>query len=89
MEFDGSPTYHIIAVGKLRYADGMDSVINESLGLRVRIERVRRRLKQSELAAMVGVSQADVSKLELDQKLVPARRKRILDGLGMSETGDA
>ena len=45
----------------------------------------KRRLKQSELAAIVGVSQADVSQLELDKKLVPARRKRILAALRMVE----
>jgi transcriptional regulator with XRE-family HTH domain len=63
----------------------METDVRETLGLRVRIERVKRRLKQSELAAQVGVSQADVSQLELDKKLVPARRKRILSVLGIED----
>jgi transcriptional regulator with XRE-family HTH domain len=61
----------------------MDSEARETLGLRVRIERVKRRLKQSDLAALAGVSQADVSQLELDKYLVPARRERILKALGI------
>lgn len=88
-EFLAAPIHHIISLGKSRYSDGMDSVSSESLGLRVRIERVKRGLKQSELAALVGVSQADVSHLELDKRLVPARRGRILAALGIEETRDA
>ena len=67
----------------------MSQAVRGTLGVLVRIERVRRRLKQSELAALAGVSQADVSQLELDKKLVPARRKRILAALGIGETSDA
>jgi transcriptional regulator with XRE-family HTH domain len=67
----------------------MEIESRESLGLRVRVERIKRRLKQSELAALVGVSQADVSQLELDKKLVPARRQRILSALGIEEAGNA
>ena len=88
MEYCAASIHHIISLGKTRYSDGMDSVSSESLGLRVRIERMKRRLKQSELAALVGVSQADVSHLELDKRLVPARRKRILAALGIEETAD-
>ena len=65
------------------------SAVTESFGLQVRIERVKRRLKQSELATLAGVSQADVSQLELDKKLVPARRKRLLAALGIEETSYA
>ena len=85
MGFSEIYTYHIITVRKCAYSIPMESLNQESLGLRVRIERVKRRLKQSELAAMVGVSQADVSQLELDKKLIPARRKRILAALHMVE----
>jgi transcriptional regulator with XRE-family HTH domain len=67
----------------------MEIESRESLGLKVRVERIKRRLKQSELAALVGVSQADVSQLELDKKLVPARRQRILSALGIEEAGNA
>ena len=67
----------------------MEFESRESLGLKVRVERIKRRLKQSELAALVGVSQADVSQLELDKKLVSARRQRILSALGIEEAGNA
>ncbi len=66
----------------------MGNEVKESLGLQVRLERVKRRLKQSEVAAMAGVGQADVSQLELDKKLVPSRQKRILAALGMGEGSD-
>jgi transcriptional regulator with XRE-family HTH domain len=63
----------------------MDSAARETLGLRVRIERVKRRLKQSDLAVLAGVTQADVSQLELDKFFVPARRERILKALGIDD----
>ena len=63
----------------------MSSEVTESFGLQARIERVKRRLKQSELATLAGVSQADVSQLELDKKLVNVRRRRILAALGILE----
>jgi predicted XRE-type DNA-binding protein len=63
----------------------MDSKVRETLGIRVRVEWVKRRLKQSDLAASVGVTQSDVSQLELDKKVVPARRNRILRALGIEE----
>ena len=66
----------------------MSQAVRETLGVLVRIERVRRRLKQSELAALAGVSQADVSQLELDKRLVPARRKRIIAVLSIEEISD-
>ncbi|MFQ6029158.1 MAG: transcriptional regulator [Dehalococcoidia bacterium] len=66
----------------------MGNTVIETLGLQVRVERVKRRLKQSELAALAGVGQADVNQLELDKKLVPARRRRILVALGIGESRD-
>ena len=66
----------------------MSSAVRETLGLQVRVERIKLRLKQSELAALAGVSQADVSQLERDKKLVPARRKPILVALGILEGAD-
>ncbi len=60
----------------------------DSLGLQVKVERIKLRLKQSELAALAGVTQADVSQLERDKKLVPARRNPILVALGILEGAD-
>ena len=66
----------------------MSGAVKDSLGLRVKIERIKLRLKQSDLAALAGVSQADVSQLERDKKLVPARRKPILVALGIIDGAD-
>jgi transcriptional regulator with XRE-family HTH domain len=61
----------------------------ESLGTTVRIERIRRRWRQSDLALAADVTQADVSQLERDRKVVPSRRLRILEALGINrETVD-
>ena len=66
----------------------MVGAVKDSLGLQVRVERIKLRLKQSELAALAGVSQADVSQLERDKKLVPARRTPILVALGIIDGAD-
>ena len=66
----------------------MVGAVKDTLGLQVRVERIKLRLKQSELAAIAGVSQADVSQLERDKKLVPARRKPILVALGIIDGVD-
>ena len=55
----------------------------ESLGTTVRIERIKRRWRQQDLALAAKVSQADVSQLERDRKVIPSRRLRILDALGI------
>ena len=62
--------------------------VKDSLGLRVKVERIKLRHKQSELAAQAGVSQADVSQLERDKKLVPGRRTPILIALGIIDGAD-
>ena len=66
----------------------MGGAVKDSLGLQVKVERIKLRLKQSELAALAGVTQADVSQLERDTKLVPARRNPILVALGILDGAD-
>ena len=66
----------------------MGGAVKDSLGLQVKVERIKLRLKQSELAALAGVTQADVSQLERDKKLVPARRNPILVALGILDGAD-
>ncbi|MDA1129732.1 MAG: hypothetical protein O2913_13715 [Chloroflexi bacterium] len=66
----------------------MSDAVRDTLGLKVRVERTKLRLKQSELAALAGVTQADVSQLERDKKLVPARRNPILVALGILDGVD-
>ena len=88
MGFSSSVIHHISKVVKNRYGNYMKCLPKDSLGLRVKVERVKRRLKQSELAALAGVTQTEVSQLELDKKVVPSRRKRILSSLGIREIHD-
>ena len=57
--------------------------LKRSLGLTVRLERIRRRWRQADLAAAAQVSQADVSALERDRYVIPSRRGRILATLGI------
>ena len=54
-----------------------------STGQRVRVERVKRRWRQVDLAAAANVTQADVSALERDGYIVPSPRARILATLGL------
>ena len=59
----------------------------EDIPISARLERVRRGLRQSDVAATANVSQADVSALERGCYVPPARRRRILDALGLTEGG--
>ena len=55
----------------------------ETLGTTVRIERIKRRWRQQDLALAAKASQSDVSQLERDRKVIPSRRLRILDAPGI------
>ena len=56
-----------------------------TLGQRVRIARMLKRWRQSDLAEFAGVSQANVSALERDCPVYPAARQRLLDTLGLED----
>ncbi len=56
-----------------------------SLGQRVRVERVLRRWRQSDLADLAEVPQYRVSALERDAPVYPAARKRILAALDLED----
>lgn len=56
------------------------------LGLQVRALRPKFGWRQSELAQRASVTQGDVSALECGQKVVPTRRRRILEALGAVES---
>ena len=58
-------------------------VFQKSPGLTIRLVRVSKRLRQSDLAAIAGVTQADVSQIERDRKIVQTRQHRILEALGI------
>ena len=62
----------------------MAIAVGESLGLRVRIERVRRGVSQEWLARRADVGQHDVSRLERGLDVPQDRQKRILRVLGLS-----
>ena len=54
----------------------MSGAVSDTFGLQVRVERIKLRLEQKDLAALAAASQADVNPLELDKKPVTTRRKR-------------
>ena len=60
----------------------------DTLGTTIRIERIRRRWRQWDLALAANVSQADVSQVERDRKVLPSRRGRILEALGIDVVVD-
>jgi transcriptional regulator with XRE-family HTH domain len=60
---------------------------NLTLAEKVKLGRVARRMKQSDLARCVGVGQTDVSRLERGQNVRPGAEWRILRGLGLVGEG--
>ena len=56
---------------------------NVSSGMLVRLERIRRRWRQVDLAERVGVTQAEVSALERGLYIIPAAHRRILEALDL------
>jgi len=57
----------------------------DDVGLLVRLERVSRRMRQDDLAALAGVLPQQVSALERGAYLHPAARRRILAAVGLEE----
>lgn len=62
---------------------------NEELALQVRIERVRHRWTQVDLATRADVSPNDVSRLECRKRVFSDRAYRILAVLGISLKGQS
>ena len=62
--------------------DSRPVTATRDIPLAVRIERVRRRWRQIDLAVAVGVTQQDVSALERGCYVPPSRVQRILNVLG-------
>ncbi len=54
---------------------------NLTLGQRVRVVRVAKRWRQADLAAVAGVEQHEVSRLELDRRVRPNAIREILAAL--------
>lgn len=54
-----------------------------SLGMRVRLARTLRRLRQDQLANKAGTTATDVSRLECDRPVAADRQARILAVLGL------
>lgn len=55
------------------------------IGLKVRLTRVSRNLRQADVAEMANVGQTDISRIEHSKYVPPSRRRRILDALGIEE----
>jgi transcriptional regulator with XRE-family HTH domain len=58
---------------------------NISLGMLVRLSRVRRGWRQKDLAEKAGVTQAEVSALERGVYVIPGVRRRILVALDLTD----
>ena len=55
-----------------------------SPGMLVRLSRIRRGLRQRDLAQKAGVTQAEVSAMERGRYIIPAARRRILEALDLA-----
>jgi transcriptional regulator with XRE-family HTH domain len=60
---------------------------NLTLGQKVKLARVARGLKQSDVARFVDVAQTDISRLERGQNVRPGAEGKILRGLGLLPDG--
>lgn len=59
-----------------------------SEGMKARLTRIVKGMRQIDVAAAARVDTIDISRLEKDQYVLPTRRKRILAILGMDDEGD-
>ena len=57
--------------------------VQETMGMRARIERVRRGLTQEQLARRADVAQYDVSMVERNRTIPEDRHGRILEALNL------
>jgi transcriptional regulator with XRE-family HTH domain len=62
------------------------SGINE--GQKVKLTRLAKGLRQIDLASVAKVNPIDITRLEKGRYVLPVRRKRILEALGMNEPGN-
>jgi transcriptional regulator with XRE-family HTH domain len=59
-----------------------------SPAMMIRLERIRRGLRQIDLAKKAGVTQTEVSALERGLYIIPAARSRILKALDLNSESD-
>ncbi len=67
----------------------MFTAYNISLGQKIKLERLARGWRQIDLASKACVQTADVTAIEKDRYLPKNRKRKILQALGLSETGNA
>jgi hypothetical protein len=63
------------------------SGINE--GQKVKLPRLAKGFRQIDLASIARVNPIDIPRLEKGRYVLPTRRKRILEALGMEEKNDS
>ncbi len=63
------------------------SGINE--GQKVKLTRLAKGLRQIDLASIAKVNPIDITRLEKGRYVLPTRRKRILEALGMDEKNES
>ncbi len=63
------------------------SGINE--GQKIKLTRLAKGLRQIDLASIAKVNPIDITRLEKGRYVLPTRRKRILEALGIEEKKDS
>ena len=70
-----------------QYKEAIHFTSKLTLGTKARIVRIARKWRQTDLATIASVSQANVSAFERDLPLCPSEEKRILEALGLVSDG--
>ena len=63
--------------------DAVFVVTNISQGMKAKLTRIAKGLRQIDVAAAARVDIIDISRLEKDRYVLPTRRKRILEVIGL------
>lgn len=58
-------------------------------GQKIRLTRLARGLRQIDVASQANVQPIDITRLEKNRYVLPTRRKRILEVLGLMEADNA
>ena len=70
-----------------QYKEAIHFTSKLTLGTKARIIRIAQKWRQTDLATIASVSQANVSAFERDLPLCPSEEKRILEALGLVSDG--
>jgi transcriptional regulator with XRE-family HTH domain len=60
-----------------------------SVGQKAKLTRLAKRLRQIDVASQANVQPIDITRLEKDRYVLPTRRRRILEILGLLENEES